>query len=524
MPLTPATSTLLRGRNSIVNPEINLRAALQGDPTPSSSGPLSNVTEIKICRTASELTRTLQGKVGLSGGLAALPIPLLQFRREFQQSLKTTIFSVSLVVQARRILESLEVVRPSLLPDVAAPSTSAELDKFVSLHGDSWVSGLQLGAEVQGVFTLYAQSREEADAVANSLEGIVPLNAVTLSPSFAQEMRRLSSDSSLNVSFKLQVKGMAQPVLSTPEDLLAFINRFGSLPIETPEVLSLQTRGYEELPELLEVFQPVVANRQLFCDNDGLQRQTQRLAEVSNQCRWVDKTLRLYGLTPDPSLANTAAEIQSAIKAIDALADSFHDSASAPLQISSLPNLTFQSPRLVPSLITPLHLGGDDSHGDPFDFEDRAKAIPRRRRLAKVILNSGRLIDQIRLTYVQDPDVNSSGSQPKEWTEAHPGGEGRGKDSLPLELDLTNSERIITINANTGTGVDELELITSSGQRLKGGNPSKGGTASSWTTGPQQVLIGFQGRAKTWLDALQPVVADFSNALRWEEVDADEDA
>jgi hypothetical protein len=37
------------------------------------------------------------------------------------------------------------------------------------------------------------------------------------------------------------------------------------------------------------------------------------------------------------------------------------------------------------------------------------------------------------------------------------------------------------------------------------------------------VLLGFQGRAKTWLDALQPVIADFQDALRWEPVREEED-
>ena len=83
-------------------------------------------------------------------------------------------------------------------------------------------------------------------------------------------------------------------------------------------------------------------------------------------------------------------------------------------------------------------------------------------------LNAGRLIDRIRLTYRQESDRV-------------------GDDRGTLELDLDNHERITTINANTGTGVDQLDVISSDGQRLIGGHPSNGGLASSWTAGPQEV-------------------------------------
>ena len=81
-------------------------------------------------------------------------------------------------------------------------------------------------------------------------------------------------------------------------------------------------------------------------------------------------------------------------------------------------------------------------------------------------LNAERLIDRIRLTVRQESD--------------------------PLGDDgLANHEQITTLNANTGTGVDQLEVISSNGQRLAGGRPSSGGRASSWR-------------------------ADFQDALRWE--------
>ena len=519
---TAADPALKRGLNSLVAPAEALDTAVDGAIGSAAFVPVGTSSEVKLCRTASELTHTLQQQVGVSAGLAALPVPLLGYRRVFQESLHTTVFSVSLVVKAQRVLEGLEVQEPQLRFDPSTLDTPEALDHFVRRHGDSWVRGVQLGGEVLGVYTLYAQTREESEALVHTIGLSLPIQGVSVTPELANTLRKLTRESSVNTTFQVKVVGtQQQPALATPDDLIAYVTHFSAQPLEDPVVLQIDTRGYEDLPGMWNVFQPVVANRKVFTGRNGLMRKRQRLAELANQCRWVDKTLRLYGQTLEPSLANTSAEIQAAIKAIDTLAESFRTSASTPLEVASLPNLSFQSPRLAPTLLTPLHLGGDAGRGDAFPFNDRAKAIQRRRRLAKVILNSGRLIDQIRLTYVQDPDVNSIGPQPQEWTEGH--GIPKGKDSLPLQLDLANGERITTIHANTGTGVDQLEFITNLQQQIGGGRPSTGGLPSSWTAGPQQVLLGFQGRAKSWLDSLEPVVADFSHALRWEPVNENED-
>jgi hypothetical protein len=272
----------------------------------------------------------------------------------------------------------------------------------------------------------------------------------------------------------------------------------------------------------MTLFQPVVANRQLFCgtgSKPGLLRRKERLLEIANQCRWVEETYRLYGQPPEPTLQNQVRQVRADIAAIDELAEAFPRSASSPLQAPELPALLQGSPRLVPRIRDGLRLGGEG--GEPFAFRDRSRAIQRRRRLWKVGLNAGRLIDRIRLTYRQESDPVGDDGLPNVWTEAYGG--GGGDDRGMLELDLDNHERITTLNANTGTGVDQLDVISSDGQRLTGGRPSSGGRASSWRAGPQEVLLGFQGRAKTWLDALQPVIADFQDALRWEPVREEED-
>ncbi|MFN7899654.1 MAG: jacalin-like lectin [Synechococcaceae cyanobacterium] len=515
-PAAMRETLLLQGRSSVLQPERDRQRALEGESVAMASAPVGTRTSVQICRTATELRRSLEGEFGLSASLG--PLPLIGLRRTFQESLHTTSFSLSLVLRARRVLEGLEVQEPRLRADLVLPQTPEQLDKFVALHGDSWVRGVLRGAEVQGVFTLYAQSQQEAESLAQSLQAILPVQGVSLTPQFSQKLSQLSSSSGVNVNLNFQVLGVRQPPLSTPEQLLAFISGFGSLPIDQPVPLALDCRGYEEIAELLPLFDPVVRNRLLFLGDParpsaaGLLQRQLCLREIANQCRWVEDTYKLYGQTPDPSLRTNADRVRADLATIESLTVAFTKSASTPLNDPDLSALSLGSPRLAPRLLDGERLGGDG--GQPFEFTDRFKAIARRRRLAGVALNAGKLIDQIRLTYVQEPDALSATSLPRQWTEAH-GGTG-GDDRGRLELDLANHEQILTLKANTGTGVDQLEFISSGGRRLSGGRPSNGGRASSWTPGPQQVLLGFQGRAKTWLDALQPVIADFSGALHWE--------
>jgi len=185
-----AQSTLLRGRNSVVSPQDSLGRALEGTNAPASSSEDASRFEITLCRSASELSTTLQHGISLSLGVVPLPIPLLQARQHFFESLHTTVFSVSLVVQARRVLQALEMMDPVLIPGIPMPADSAALDDFVARFGDSYVQSLRLGGELQGVYTFFAQTREEARQVEQAFGGALAVSSFTLGP----ELQRMASE------------------------------------------------------------------------------------------------------------------------------------------------------------------------------------------------------------------------------------------------------------------------------------------------------------------------------------------
>lgn len=513
-----AEATLLRGRNSVVRPQDSLGRALEATSVPASSAADASRVEVTLCRSASELATTLQHGASLSLGGGPLPIPLLKARQQFFESLRTTVFSVSLVVQARRVLKALEVVDPGLMAGIELPADSAALDAFVARFGDSYVSSLRLGGEVQGVYTFFAQTREEARQVERAFGGAVAVSGLTLGPELQRKASEVTSSTGVNSGFRVAVRGLVStPPLTTPEELEAFARDFGSLTLDRPEQLELETRGYETVPELRPVFAAVAENRTVFLGDsfgeEGLLRKRLRLQEIRNQSQWVKETYALYGIDLDPSLATNRVQLNADLKAINALAQRYSEAPSTPVNAPDLSSLNTGSPRLNVRVVDGELMGGGG--GVEFEYTDRAHAVDRRQRLVKVGLRAGGRVDQIKLSYQQSAGLFPE--KEKDWDVQFGGDGGSDKGSI----DLAEGVSIERIHAITGTRVDLLRLTTSDGQTIGGGGTA-GDRTLDWTRPTNSVVLGFRGRSKAELDALQAVIAEFG-PLRWEPVLEEED-
>jgi len=239
------------------------------------------------------------------------------------------------------------------------------------------------------------------------------VGTISLGPSFGQQLKTIARDANVNVSCRVSVSGLAQPPVITEETMAAFASSFGTLALDNPVVLSLQTQGYENVGELREVFQPVARNRILLSGDGlkpGLRRQWQRLRELVNQCDWVAGTYDVYGIPQDPSLA------------------SYHTSPSTPLPEPVLEAFATGSPRLQVQVRDGATMGGRG--GDPFAYVDRDNSVRRWRKLVRVGLRAGNRVDQIRLRYHQEPT-----DEPDEWiNESHGGGGGRDRHVWAISL------------------------------------------------------------------------------------------
>jgi hypothetical protein len=515
-----AERILLRGRDTLAGlPGLGSEGApkgqaLTGRPVPLSSSEPFRWTS-QVCRSASELLSTLQWSGGVSGGLG--PVPLLRARQEFLESLRTTVFSVSLVVQARRVVAALACEDIACRPDLTIPADPAALEAFVATYGDSWVQSVVIGGHMQGVYTLYAQSREQASQVASSLDLLVSTGAVSLGPAFSHQLKTLAKDASVNVRCQVSIAGLANPPAITEDTMAAFASGFGAMDLDQPDVLALQTLGYEEVEPLRDVFQPVARNRLRLCgqgSTTGWLRQWQRLRELVNQCNWVEATTALYGVPLDPSLAPNRERLRADIREIEALCAHYHRSPATPLPEPVLEGLATGSPRLQVRLSDGDIMGGRG--GEPFRYPDRENAVRRRRRLVQVGLRAGNRIDQIRLRYHQEPVGEAD-----EWINECHGGDG-GSDCGDIELPA--GVGMARIEAKTGVPngrVDRLWLTSGDGQRIGGGG-DRGNTPLDWQPASNQVVLGFSGRCQAELDSLWAVIATFG-PLAWEPLQLDED-
>ncbi len=497
-----ARGALFRGRHCVTGDGEPLEAAVGGTVLPAGGG---STVGWQLCRSRQELVQSLHG--GSSLGIGLGPLQLLQAKQAFRDSLRTTAFSLSLVVWARQVAAALEVNQTHLLDGLAVPADPAALEAFVALHGDGFVAAAEVGGECHGVFTFYAQSREQARIVEREIGAGLGLGGLSLNPALVETVTAVARTAAVNVGFRMQVIGSRAQPPAEAASLIPFARDFAGLPLDQPALIGVRTRGYERVPAIGAAFEAVAANRRLFsgdASSEGLLERRERVVELIHQMDWVAETYRLYGVVPDPTLAVRRAAAATDRRAIDACRAAYRDAAATPLEAPALTSLAAGSPELNGTLAEEVPLGGNG--GVPFAFPGRADAIRRRQRLVEVGLRTGSRVDQIRLRYAGEGDPLGP--------ELHGGGGGSDRGVLQLPEGMV----IRRIEALSGTRVDRLFLTSSDGQRIGGGGEA-GDRPLDWTVPADCVVLGFSGRSGRELDGLRAVVARFG-PLIWQPLEA----
>ncbi|WP_216900765.1 jacalin-like lectin [Synechococcus sp. CCY 9618] len=493
-----ARGALFRGRHCVTGGGEPLEAAVSGTVLPAGGG---STMGWQLCRSRQELVRSLHSSGSLGIGLG--PLNLLNAKQAFRDSLKTTSFSLSLVVWARQVATALEVGQSHLLEGVAVPASAAELEAFVALYGDGFVAAAEVGGECHGVFTFYAQSREQARMVEREFEAGLGLGGLALTPALVETVTTVARRAEVNVGFRMQVSGSRAQPPAEAASLIPFARDFAGLRLDHPALIGVRTRGYESVPAIGGAFQLVATNRQLFSGEgpgEGFSERRERLEGLIRQMDWVDDTYRLYAVPPDPSLAVQRAAARADLGAIDACLGAYAAAPTAPLEPPPLPSLAAGSPELNVTLGEEVPMGGNG--GTPFAFPGRAEAIRQRRHLVEVALRTGSRVDQIRLRYAGEGDPLEA--------EVHGGGGGGDRGRLELGEGVV----IRRIEALSGTRVDRLFLTSSDGQRIGGGGDA-GDRPLDWTVPADSVVLGFSGRCGRELDGLRAMVARFG-PLIWQ--------
>ena len=277
-------------------------------------------------------------------------------------------------------------------------------------------------------------------------------------------------------------------------------------------MLTLETTGYEQVPELVVAFSSVTANRRLFTGNeiqDGLLRDQQRLLELLHQNDWVGGTYDTYGIARPKELVSSRKQIEADLKSIKVVMSGYLLHPTAPVKVPDMPALEAGSPEPNVKVIDGDTMGGNG--GDAFTYADRATAIRTRKRLAEVGLRTGSRVDQIRLTYERKGDALAGADS---RTEEH-GGSG-GTEAGQLQLEAGDSNR--RIEWETGTQIDKI-FLNSAGRRIGGGGDA-GIMRPDLEVPEDRVLLGFSGRSggrggNQEVVSLTPVFAVFG-PIKWQ--------
>lgn len=482
------------------------------------AGGLGGNTRCSICRTASDLAKAMQGQnAGSLTGLGFLP--LLGAKMAFYNSLRTTIFSLSVVVHAWRTTGSASLKNPRLIQGVNPPRTEAELIEFVMLYGDSYVSSVEIGGECIGVFTFQAESREQAERVERDLQLGGLINGIQVGANLQSTLETATRSTAISIDFRYQVWGCSDIPALTPDTLVPYALDFSGGGIDRPILLDLTAEGYETVPEIGTAFTPVVANRHLFTRREGLLRKRQRLQELINQIDRTQRTLALYGVVlPDAdTLEATRQTTQLDLATLDELVQAFHARPTAPLQVPELPSLAMGSPRIRVRVSeeTATRIGQLGSpKGQPFSFPfERGTAVQHQVRLTGIGLEAGWRVDRLRLRY----SSNMAGETQR--AESHGGDRGINLG----DISLGPGEGITGIYSEFGTNIDKLRLTTDHGVLESKGEKGDKQHPVDWRPAPGEVVLGFSGRSDDdpagAVYVLQAVVARFEG-IDWEPIDA----
>lgn len=507
---------LAQGDSNDQNDQRKANRAVEGEVI---AGGLGGNTRCSVCRTASEVARAMQRQIG--GSLTGLGfLPLLGGKMAFYESLKTTIFSLSVVVHAWRVSASGRLVQPHRAAGIQTPRTEAELEDFVQFYGDSYISSVDLGGECFGVYTFRCETREQAQGVEKALQVGGLVSGVQLGANLHQTLEAASRSSGITIAFQSQVWGCSDISGLTPETLVPYALGFSGKPLDAPILMDLAAVGYENVPDIGTAFQPVATNRNLFTRPNGLLRQRQRLQELINQIVDTRDTLAAYArpLAQAGQLDAMQTLAKQDLAAIDALVEAYTTKPAAPLQPPQLQIQEVKSPKIVAKVwAEPTSRIGrqDNPNGQPFPFPyDFATAVQNRVRLVGIGMDAGWRVDQLRFRYSKLAD-----SAVKEVS--HGGTPNKGKNLG--DFSFAEGQGISGIYSEFGSNIDKLRLDTSQGTLENWGDKGDKQHPVDWHPGPGQVVLGFSGRSDDIPNgavyALEAVVASIEG-IDWLPIDA----
>ncbi len=435
-----------------------------------------NTSYCSICKTATELAKSLQIDASLSASYAGFGSA--DAKMNFFHSLNVTASSLSIVVYARKVSGSTTRTDAHLKDGIAIPADDDKLADFVSTYGDSFVSSITLGGEYYAVYTFYSETEEEQTKLEAELKANGIVAGVSLSAEVSTKISNYSKTSTTRSVFKQHITGIESPPQVNAEEIATFASKFSGLKLDSPVVIAITTTGYEELEGFRRRFAPIVKARRYFAREDGIAKKLAKLKQIDNQATLIKHIYEFYGGHRDEALDRNQAAVREDLKVVRRQLDDYSDDPTQSFTEPPLSSLAKGSPTL--KFEHGITLYGGNS-GEPFDDVDVAGYLRRRTRIVKLRIKTGDWIDHLETTYANESQT---------WQTSHGGSAGEYWSELTLlagEFFVKGAGRW----ANERANVNHIILVTNQEHTVSGGK--SGEIPFDMPLKPDRFLLGFFG-------------------------------
>lgn len=437
-----------------------------------------------------------------SASVSYLDIGGASDKATFTRDLSLTTYSISVIAYGHKVSENLSVKTVQFIEGVTPP-TSDTLKSFYRKYGDSYISQIKKGAEYIGIYTFFAQTKEEQQSIQNTLSVNGIYDGIKFDSEIQNKLSQVRKNVNTRQSFSQILFGFNSMKLPDQNEIGKFLdNEFASTKPDAPTIISYSTSGYETVLDN-DAFGSIEKTRQLF---DGkftsltLAEVISNMAYLRNQVDFISSVYLTYGIDEgsDPKFFNNRTKIAEDWKTLSSLVTQIYDKPYERFTIPKLDSLTFGVPELTVRIEENAPWGGDS--GAPFQ-DVTYMSVHSQTKISRIVMRGGAWVDCLEVTY-----VNAEGKK----TVCTHGGNG-GAESLPFNLQPR--ERIISIKgtATAERYIYQLEFKTNYNQQFKW--PLKPDGAAKMfpplELKDNQVILGFGGRAGKYLDQLQPIICTF---------------
>ncbi len=446
-------------------------------------------TNVTVCTDTSSVQQALSASASVSDGFADFSVSA---SAKFAQSLNLSSTSVVVIVNCVHVIGETQANQYSLkMP----PGVTAQ--GFFDNYGDSFVSAIVLGGQYYAAFVFDSTSTEEQTQISAQLSG----SAGTLSASLSATLSSASSATSTTMRMSQKVMGIEKPP-ALPGDangIVQFALSFGSLTIDSPQVLCFAVTGYEHVMSNPAFFTAVVTNRNLLgtASLTPFIDATNVLAALSGQVASIQQMYTAYGYTGDSQFATNAAQTAADQKSLAALIANIENNVTATYAAPALPSLGLGTP--MPSFAlnpttAPAELNYPGLTVVPF-FDLTPSQVAAGTKPASITLLGQNPVSGISVVYSDGTSVTHGTSS-----------------STVGPLTIAANDSIANVSMLIDNPVFALYIETASGQSLGPSLPPSSPPSFVFSAPP--AIIGFAGNVVSdTLTNLVPIAVTVSDAV-----------